>query len=605
MLKTLILLNSEDNIKKAVSLCKSNDLIMPLNVFLGSKIKAQRKDLYSYDIDVSNINKEAWNLVNKWLSSTIDKHSLQSLFTHRKYSFLKINRTPLYEYMTRLIKQLMYLDKVITTEKSSRIIVFESDSALIEKDRSFLIAVLRILRKKHKFSLVIQKRNSILKNIALRKSIKAAMKLRTLQRSTYQQLPASKTTNLFFCYGIYMLDICMTKTLFQNLSDQDSESMYICADGVRSSSGHDYAKENNCYYSYLEPFMDQELKRKARGYEKKNKKSWKTLVNNHQFRELFRYKSFDIFPILLPYLKHLLVDEFRNHIRSALAIEKLIRKCNPKIAFFTNDSLPWSANAVNVLRQQKIRTVFIAPSSWADKYGSSVLNSDCAFVWSKMEQQKFLDMGVAKNRLFISGTDAYSKVISKFRNLNPDDIRYDLKLGTQKVIVFVCRFYIGQDIQRIWKLIQVLENTNHILIVKMHPGDMCQSPKELLKFFNSRNLRIIRDYSFYKLLKISDLVISNEACTTSQDAIAFSAPLVQWIFPAKDDEDAVCKIPIDTKLKILKMNGLNGMNLKKIESAFDNKFVNQYKKQSAEYVSQYFHSLDMKKIKDFITKHKY
>ncbi|MFC1722679.1 hypothetical protein ACFL0V_00925 [Nanoarchaeota archaeon] len=574
------------------------------------------KGLEDFNIDLRPAFKAAWNMVNNWQSAKIGRKKLAEILTYKGFPFLHMHKTQCYDTLVKMLKQLHILESIIEKENPDIVYLFYTyQGYYVETDMDFVVPLLRQFANKFGFTFsIVSNRLNILRQLyqrILNFGISSLSTIRFFHRRFFNGLPerSNKENILFFHHGTTNMKV--TDRLYRELQNQDCNSIYICSDGVLKNNGYAHATKEGFFYTYQEPFVDNNICAVSRRFEKRNCSVWKRLFNAKSFRQLFFYRNFDLFPVFQPVLESLFIKKFYDEIRIALATDKLVQDLRPKVGFLANDAIFSGHMAVYALRKNSIMSITIAPGPFADKYVNSEVNADYIFVWSDLEKENMIGYGIPREKIRIIGTDTYANLLARFGHANKRSLRDKFQIpNNMKVILFACRFTVGKDFKKISKLIDLLRTdrqlNNTFLIVKMHPGDISISVKQLERLFDTDNVLFVKDAPFYSLLRVSNLVISSDKCCTSMDSIMFSVPFIIWSISDRIDEDSPCKIPFDESIDIfVRLEGYGALTSDVLNPMlFDKQVIKKFKRLSRRYYQKHYSSLDVEVVQDFLDKRK-
>ncbi len=153
---------------------------------------------------------------------------------------------------------------------------------------------------------------------------------------------------------------------------------------------------------------------------------------------------------------------------------------------------------------------------------------DITLLWGDYWKRLLVEKGnYPEESLKITGqirTDIIPRLLTKFtkdENLNPEN---------KKIIMFASQFQRDEKLRRQAALDcfeSVKNRKDALLIIKLHPSEMNEKEyyHNLAKEVSCRNYKVLYGYELYKLIAISDIVITSFS-TVGAEAVYFHKPLI-------------------------------------------------------------------------------
>lgn len=604
-MKTLVIVDSSESLKL---ICK-DDLVLCLNPKFESYLESKEitySTPYSYNINVSNVRKDSWRLLNDMEVIRLKDHkTIGETLTYNGFPLFTESKLPFYLVLFRMLEQLETINYIIEEENVHTIkYYYKYKTYLMERDFDFLYNILKELKNQKKIVLKVTHSKKNLMNLLKQKSINSlknsVSKYRSNQRNKFDNYKQNKNKQkiLFFHHG--KANTVVTDSLYKEIDHDKFDCIYICSDGFLSNSLKEHLDKENFNYIFSESYIDNNVKKKINNYSTIHKKA---MNNIHDvLKENMIYKNYNIYNIIDFVIKKELDYSFKQKLTTSLSIENIIKSIKPSSGVVVNEYCLFCAIGAYMLNHNNIKSYCVAQGPLADIYIGSVLISDKMLVWSKLEKEHKITTGINKNKLVAIGTDSYKNIKKRIDKIKEEDIIKKLNLSkNKKIITFACKDPVKKDYFRIKALNNLINNDKNIsTIIKLHPSDKSISISKLEKIFP--NFTFVQDITFYELAKISDLVISNSSCRTSIDTIMFNIPLILWDPQVEFDPALPGKINYDIKIKPFKrFTGFDKISKEEIDDMlFNKKTKEKYINLSKQY-SKYYSGLDTKKAIEIIT----
>lgn len=207
------------------------------------------------------------------------------------------------------------------------------------------------------------------------------------------------------------------------------------------------------------------------------------------------------------------------------------------------------------------------------------LSADYILVWGQAQKDLFIEWGVKKERIIITGCSKYYKYFNIPYDKARQNIISDLRLSLPWPIILIatCPFKPGREIwrshiawERLKMIFTVLSGFDNIqVVIKLHPGDDTQAQvSELAAKFRFRRIRIIRDYDSLLLARGTDILITYLS-TFSLDGLAYQKPVLltdSWSIKRYEKLDTFYNGSTEAKLKDSLQGILNGRYKRHIEN---------------------------------------
>jgi UDP-N-acetylglucosamine:LPS N-acetylglucosamine transferase len=409
---------------------------------------------------------------------------------------------------------MLYCDcvlRIIEKEKPKRIVSQDMRNLyLIPRERVFFPDLLRqiCLRRCIELRLLGSARvESVLQKPA-ELSIHAFSQVRKLQRRLKKPL-RGQTDVLFMVYGTGM---DKTGAVQQSLIDKGVSAATICSGGLFDRSGS-YLEQHGHRYAYIESYLTPTIRTSAKTYAKDVAMLWQRIP-----KEKFRYQYIDLYPTFRHQFEYL----FRRRIPESAELVKLFNraydKLSPKLVVTTNDAPFFARVAVQVAQRRGIPTLLMQHANWLDVATVNNPLSDYVATWYQEKD--------AGKRLIRTGTTKYESIRQGVSRVDRSKVFSELKIPDKKLILFAGRYPIMRDLQRIRDVESIASSLDCFAVIKMHPAETPLTPKMITNLVPSKNIMVLRDYDFIRLLSASDLVITTDECTTSTDAVMAGKPTI-------------------------------------------------------------------------------
>jgi len=559
------------------------------------------KSIENYDYDLSVVRRDAWKLVHEWPAKKFSGKTLDNHLKLGDFSMWYANKIPIFIILCKVLTLAIKIRSVMEKEKPDEVIVQdEFEPYYVESNRDFVVpvadAICNAMGIRLRTYTVPGNNLRRLKHRLVAIGLDMLTEFRTLQRKNFSSL--SRPNILFFHYGVSNLAVT------DRLSNELESTAHVCSDGVMKNRLHDIMQQNHHNYTYLEPYLTGHMKLLALHHAKTARKSLQRVLKNPKFASTFAYQGISLDGIMIWAIEQIIVENYFENSMTYLAMDALLKKVRPKVGFLAEDQLFYGYAAAHAMRKNNVLSITLAHGPLACEYESSVISADYIFVWSQIEKSSMVKRGIPSRRIHVAGTDTYNLLLRRYSGKS-QQLAKELGAGKNRILTFAAKDPVLRDFTKISKLADLTKDIKNLkLIIKLHPADVSISTEKLKELFPFQNIIFLRATPFYALLRVSDLVITNQMCRTGIDAIVFSVPLVIWDPPDNMNEDSSSKVTYESSLKpYIKVEG-DKMATELIEKMLDN--VKQKKKfriMSKRYYEKYYSGLDVNHIKKFLKKH--
>lgn len=271
------------------------------------------------------------------------------------------------------------------------------------------------------------------------------------------------------------------------------------------------------------------------------KQIWHIVNNDPAFKSACVYKGVNIYECLLEIFAKLFFRIFPEEAWTVDVTMKIIRSHNTRALIITDQGM----GMVLVAKKLGIPTVSIIPSSPGvfEYYGLAF--SDYFVSTGLGWEKNLIKLGVRPEQICVTGPTKFDTLLGI--SFDRGNILDSLGLKhNQKTVLYVTAYLsapLGHDldnylyeIRMVYRALSKIPETN--VITKMHP---CENNAKVYKKIaleeGCKNMVIVREYTIWKLIHVSDVVISNFS-TASYDSVLLDKPVILFClaqkFHAKD-----------------------------------------------------------------------
>lgn len=308
----------------------------------------------------------------------------------------------------------------------------------------------------------------------------------------------------------------------------------------------------------------------------------------------YKYEKYDLKDIIMKYIFKNIKNRYEEDVRELVSARNLIKKHNIKACIAVDEGdrpreFIMAANMENI-NTYAVQHGIINSMSPAyiinSKYKEKIIPK-CTFVWG----EKYKD-------ILINNTNIYDnnniKVVGQSRtDLLKNYISTKKKKDDKIKILYATQYY--KDILEpatniLFKALNKMDNEYEI-VIKLHPADnYYETYKSLIKKYNIKNVKIIKEGDLYELLNECDVVVSVHSTVVVEGAL-LNKPSICILLPKYNDAGGFVRDGISKGAKdeeTLKESLDNIMNYK-----FDNKFKS--------YIEYNFYKIDGKVTKRIVS----
>ncbi len=263
---------------------------------------------------------------------------------------------------------------------------------------------------------------------------------------------------------------------------------------------------------------------------------WEKLAKEKEFREIFRYKGYDLWPTLREEIEFIFKVKFKwvmCYIESSIA---LLKRLKISLVASICDFIAPTRSMVLVANSLSIPTLLVQQGLQVDETGRFFIPLTCRkiAVWGLADKRYMERFGVKCSRIVITGSPLHDTIIAKKTTKNlRENIQKKLGLDKSKKIVLI----ISQAFENFWGenargkfirlAISALQHRKDIeIILKLHPREDKRIPNSIIDDLKPQNVHLIKkEFGIPELLGISDIMITVNS-TAIYDAIVENKPVI-------------------------------------------------------------------------------
>jgi len=294
----------------------------------------------------------------------------------------------------------------------------------------------------------------------------------------------------------------------------------------------------------LSNYIDNDIRRRSDNAAKKLREKWSILRENNIFKDSFQFQRISLWEIVNQRFDFLFGNHFINVIERLELIKKVIKTEKVSLVVLSND-LATAYRAVALMaKQMRIRSLVIQHGLVGDVDNSADIISDKMAVWGKAHKERWIELGVEKEKLVITGCPRYDRyyrvfnvkkereIINNVLNLNGYKGIFVLPVesgeGFYDFKYFLGPSYSYKDTDKFLSAIfkAMYEFPEKVLIVKNKPQDKYGPlAKNLAKKMGLKNVLVTEDIDLFHLLPACELLISSQS-TVILEALIVGKPVV-------------------------------------------------------------------------------
>lgn len=631
--KTLIFLYSKDQLSRAVKLFKERKEIYL--IALNDKICNRLEELgipYTNSIKYTketDLESEYINWIKNWPNKKIKGNkTIKELFVYRKFSLWWVmehwfDLGVIYsEPMLYYFKKIGIIKGVIDSEQPSRIISIRCRDffdEIIEKlmginNLEFIDIKIAIFKNKLKQNFVFIGRNTLfylkLLRMFLRKFIWSALKI--IFRNKKIEKNKKKVLTIF---GIPNVVDELAKNKNLDTIEIDLPIIFQLKDMGIVRRPYKGMKRRDVGYKPLENYFTIRNIIKSCINKKRFYNKWRALESIKDYKDSIKFKGVSFYSVFDTKFSFFFSKYLFDVLLTMGALDNMIKKEKPDVVFLSSDATFFGRIIVAVSKLNKVPVVGIQHGNW---FGASLeyIHSsgelgprgeasapycpipDKTALFGQYYKQYLVNKGKYKPEwIEVTGSPRWDSLSNISNVYNKKDICKDLGLNPNKKIVILTSSpsRIREEKTNVaYTVCGAIKNLKNVqLIVKLHPLEIfsLKQYKRIAKEVEiKKGIVFLRDYSLFKLLYISDVLIST-ASTTLIEASALDKPTISIDIYHTGYIDYLDK---NTTLSAHDYEELQGA-LKKI--LYDSKFQGKLRKARKRFVYNYCYKMDGKSSK--------
>jgi len=555
--KTLIILYTLRQAKIALrkNMISGKEIVFVMDtetsLFLHNKgIPHKILNNYLNDSLFSNIDKDAMKFAKMWYKVC----NLQHFVQYDRYNLGELIEWEMSYYFSLVFEIIRILKYIIEKEDPSEIIVFEDWSGYVYSVNPDCYEDIPV-----KVATLLGKIRGIpVKKIEIRdheKSIKSSSYL-NISGKQYTKIIAisilSKLLNIFRKlqgHSRYKL-LCLDS--WDNVREV---AMYLPdVDFIFLESGLNRKllkevlirpfKYRVSFVSY-ERHLNHKIETEVQHYKEYIKLKWDAFKDSNKKPALY-YSEIDIWPVVESRLDYIFLTFFPAVIRRIRLIENLLIKKKINLVLLPNDVTHEMKTIAKVAKNLGIKSLVIQHGYVGHPIGFLPLTADKIAVWGKKSKEFFIQNGVDKSRIVITGCPRFDRYI-KGKVPSKNKVCKELGINPNEKIVVLATQHANRgstfanvhirddEFEKIVKIVidATKELSDYQLVIKLHPSDNKVEVHKQIIFRITSNLPkeikqrifVVQHVDISKILSICDVLITFTS-TTGLEAMILKKPII-------------------------------------------------------------------------------
>lgn len=299
--------------------------------------------------------------------------------------------------------------------------------------------------------------------------------------------------------------------------------------GLRSEDKKIYEKENLRY----EPFSSycSDITIKNINQEKRVLASaFSKFKNNPELRKKLKYEKYDFAEVLFELMAYLFETGFPEVVSYVEILKNIYETEKPDLVVVFGDITKFARTAALAAKARGIKTLMLQHGGLEDihLFGNEIITDKIALFGSRYEDI-YLKMGISKKRLAVVGNVLYDRLIKMMNGFDKKKVFGELGLALDKKLVTYMSVPELNESEQEALMAPLLEGIHSLknvqLVIKLHPTERDIDLHKKIAEKYRIDAKIIKDYDTYKLIWVSDAVITTYSTVGSETAV-IGRPLI-------------------------------------------------------------------------------